>query len=124
MSFMCRENLFVVTDITAKEEEELIQYMSGIEEFRYAFTLGRGNHISISADHENGELVFWAYNELNYGLDFGEMKALSIRFPELLFRIEGKNEDGEEYRIYWKNGRRADYSPIITWPKFKPEDLM
>lgn len=123
MSFRCLENLFVVTDITAKEEEELIQYMSGIGEFRYAFTPGRGNHISISADHENGELVFWAYHELNYGLDFEEMEALSIRFPELLFRIEGKNEDGEEYRVYWKNGRSADYSPIITWPEFRPEDL-
>lgn len=122
MSFMCWENLFVVTDITAKEEEELIQYMSGIEEFRRAFSLGR-NRDAISADHENVQLVFWAYHQLNYGLDFEEMKALSIRFPELLFRIEGKNEDGEEYRIYWKNGRRADYFPIITWPEFKPEDL-
>lgn len=122
MSFMCLENLFVVTDITAKEEEELIQYMSGIGEFHRAFSLGRSCD-PISADHENGELVFWAYHELNYGLDREEMKALSIHFPELLFRIEGKDEDGEEYRVYWKNGRRADYSPIITWPEFKPEDL-
>lgn len=72
---------------------------------------------------EDGDPRFYCDNPINWGVKNWEMKAVSERFPEALFVVWQRDENYEEFRGYWQNGKAAFYEPIVTWPEFNPNDL-
>lgn len=72
--------------------------------------------------NESG-IHFWGINAVNYGIATEEMVAISKAFPNALFELWTRDENGCESMEYFKNGKCACYEPIITWPKFSEDDL-
>jgi hypothetical protein len=52
------------------------------------------------------------------------MVTLSKFFPKYLFFLEGIGEaTGDEWRMYYMDGKTTKITPIITWPEFEKEML-
>lgn len=64
---------------------------------------------------------FYSADEINHGINYAELNNISRLFPDVLFIVDGRNDIGEDYRIYWNNGKFQSVDPIITWPKFDPD---
>lgn len=39
-------------------------------------------------------------------------------FKKVLFHLECKGEEGEEYKVFYKNGKSCTIEPTIVWPDF------
>lgn len=74
-------------------------------------------------DIVDGGIQFWGKDAINWGINTHEMVAISKAFPEALFQLWTRDENGCESMEYFKNGKQACYEPIITWPEFNEDDL-
>lgn len=74
-------------------------------------------------DIVDGGVQFWGKNAISWGIDTHEMIAISKAFPEAVFTLWSRNENNSEWLECFKNGRMAEYEPIITWPEFNEADL-
>lgn len=74
-------------------------------------------------DIVDGGVQFWGKEAINWGINTHEMVAISKAFPEALFTLWSRNESNSEWLECFKNGRMAEYEPIVTWPEFNEADL-
>lgn len=51
------------------------------------------------------------------------MIEYSKEYPDFIFLIEGKGEDGDEWKLYVKNGKSQTIYPEIIWAEFNEENL-
>ena len=52
------------------------------------------------------------------------MKAMSLAFPGVLFKLEGIGEEqGDHWIKHFQDGKSSKMTPTITWPDFYPKDL-
>ena len=57
------------------------------------------------------------YDKKNHLINF------SREVPEILLEWKCQGEDGEEYKVYAKNGKYATIEPDISWPEFEENML-
>lgn len=65
---------------------------------------------------DQGEEVKWYEHE-------EDMKKFSKRFPDIVFCLEGRDEEGEVWRKYFKDGKFQYVKPQITWPDYNVRDI-
>ena len=53
-----------------------------------------------------------------------DMKALSLRFPEVLFTLHGEGEEsGDVWNKYFRNGKCQVAKGVVTIAPFNPKEL-
>ena len=54
----------------------------------------------------------------------GDMRAVSTKFPGVLFTLHGKGEEGGDlWRKYFLDGKCQEARAIIKYPAFDPAEL-
>lgn len=71
-----------------------------------------------SNEFEIEEEVKW-YDHDNHMIELSK----EPEYRNTLFTLYCKGEEGEEYKVYYKNGKSKSIAPVITWPEFNEEDL-
>lgn len=56
-------------------------------------------------------------NETNGGIDTGKVQEYSKKYPEILFKIYGK-DDETEYFVYFMNGRVQQCNSTVVFEEF------
>ena len=119
MSNFCTETL-TVHGLAENLLEELVAaiYAADKPDCRYAF----GEEVPYK--QPDGDIYFGSYNDINYGISTNELIDLSRQFPDAIFTLDGRDDIGELYRVYYQNGGSYSVSAEITYPPFDPSQLI
>lgn len=52
-----------------------------------------------------------------------DLKEFSKKFPETVFQLDAVGEDGERWRVYFKNGKCQEAPAIITFDEYDENKL-
>jgi len=52
-----------------------------------------------------------------------DMIEYSKNYPDILFLLEGKDDNGKQWKLYVKNGKSQTIHPKIIWAEFNEENL-
>ena len=82
------------------------------------YGLNVDNALKYIGDFELG-LSIGATDEVKWYDHEDDMKELSIKFPNTLFRLHGYGEEqGDEWYKYFKNGKMQKCDAIVTFEKY------
>ena len=54
---------------------------------------------------------------------YKDIAQLTKEFPNILMSWQCQGEDGEQWRVYAKNGKTCDINPVVTYAKFNESML-
>lgn len=66
------------------------------------------------------------FEEENKWYDYQQdMKEYSLKYPELIFKLEGQGEQNEDiWKCYFKNGKMQECIAIITFDEYDESKLV
>ena len=117
MSNYCDVNM-TVKHFPIDNIDDLTEFMYGNDEYDFAFAFNESQPEVYGED-----ICFFGMNPINRGIAWEDMEKLSEKFPDATFLLDSKDEFGEQWREYWRNGKMASYTPEIVWPEFDENDL-
>ena len=72
---------------------------------------------SYSNDDDKDTTTFVPYDTIKWYDHDEDMTRLSMEFPDMLFMLDGKGEDDERWRTYYKNGKSQSVPVTIVYGK-------
>lgn len=84
----------------------------------YGRLMEEKDRITVSDDYEFklGHFLQYGQQEVKWYDYDKDMKQLSLRWPNVLFILDGIGEDGKVWRAWYRNGKGAEVEPTFIPP--------
>lgn len=123
MGYYTYHELETITEIDAVKLKEIEKYMLN-NELEWQINKFNGNDVFMFTKEEDGDTVYLADEPRKWYESTADMKEMSIRFEDVLFKLHGEGEEaGDLWDEYYLNGKHQRCNAILTYEPFDENKL-